>query len=214
MENFKDITRKLLSTDDGKAHQTDSAYIMSNIKQFSTAKGNRFFISFIPPPDLQTYIFEHDKLLTKDRISKIKFNCAAISSPTRNFATSDNSGSGHDTFIATDQNLAPISISFNCFADMKEKVFFDYWFDFIYNARKRVFKYVESYSCDDFKIIQMDAKNIPKYGLILRKVFPTNIQSYMLDHFPVNTALRLDISLTYSYLESFDYTDNSILANT
>lgn len=191
--------------------ETDSSRIMANIKKYSFAKTNRYFIVFTLPPAVQTYIEGRDSIFKNpaDRLNNISFNCTFVATPQRAFNLVDTINSGHECVIPTNQTLTTLSIAFNCFADMKEKVLFEYWMDYIYNNNKRKINFFNDYVTDEFKIIQMDAKNNPMYGTILKKVFPQVIQSVSLDHQPSSIPVRVDITLAYMYLEYFDYNQTS-----
>lgn len=193
--------------------ETDSSTIMSNIKKYSFAKTNRYFVTFILPLKVKEYIIKRDSSLNDERLNKISFNCTFVATPQRAFSLSDSSNSGHECNVPVTQSLTSLSLAFNCFADMKEKVLFEYWMDFIYDNYKRKLRFFDDYATDEFKIIQMDAKNNPLYGIILRRVFPQVIQSVSLDHQPSSIPVRVDLTLAYMYLEYFDYNSSSTNTN-
>ena len=51
----------------------------------------------------------------------------------------------------------------------------------------------------------MDAKNVPKYGVKLQKVFPSQVTAIQLDSQASELPIRVDVTLAYMYLENFDY---------
>ena len=88
---------------------------------------------------------------------------------------------------------------------MKEKLIFDYWMDLILSPKERTVMFLDEIVCPELRIIQMDAKNVPKYGVKLQKVLPSQVTAIQLDSQASELPIRVDVTLAYMYLENFDY---------
>lgn len=183
--------------------------IMSHIKKYSLSKLNRYFIEFTLPQAVLNYISTRDKTFTRSqqdpRINLIKLNCIQVTYPQKNFTFSDTTSSAHEERVPLSYDLSPISLSFYAFADMKEKLIFDYWMDLILSPKERTVMFLDEIVCPELRIIQMDAKNVPKYGVKLQKVLPSQVTAIQLDSQASELPIRVDVTLAYMYLENFDY---------
>ena len=183
--------------------------IMSAIKKYSFAKANRYYIEFTLPTPLLRYLSTRDSTFSmsqqNERMNVIKMNCIQVTYPQRSLILTDNTYGAHDERVPNSYDQSPISISFYAFADMKEKLFFDYWVDLMYSVRERTVMFLDEVAIPEFFIYQLDSKNMPKYGVKLSKVLPTNVSVIQLDSQATEIPLRVDITLSYMYLDNFNY---------
>lgn len=183
--------------------------VLSRIKQYSFARQNRFAIEFAFPPLVLNYINQRDSTFKEgdnsERFKALKFNCTRISLPNRTLQSTPFNDSSHEFIIAATGSFQnTISMSFICFADMKEKVLIDYWMEFIYSPLSRSLMFLEEYSTD-ITFYQLDGKNNPTYGITIGSAFPSNIQGSQYDHQPSTTPVNIDIMFTFSTIKTFDY---------
>ena len=179
--------------------------IYSRMKQHSFARQNKYTISFELPPDVKTDIDKRSPSIDPERFKKIKFNCSRLSSPGRSIEKSSINNSAHDNIIAligSTDNI--ISASFICSADLKEKVLFEYWLDYIYDFDAREVEFLDKYSTDII-VSQMDAQHTGVYSIKMEKAFPTTLQSVQYDYQANNMPIMFDINFTYSYIRTYDY---------
>ena len=172
--------------------------ILSNIKQYSFARPNKYLVTLALPDKLSKYILATEEKLTKNRIELINFNCSRIASPERRLEVSDLLNSAHESRIAIAGEIRPpIQLGFICHSDMYEKYLFDIWLEFILHHRQRTMMFQCDYATDII-ITQLDQKHDSRYEITLSECFPIQISSFNYDYQPTNMPIIIDVTFSFS----------------
>ena len=135
--------------------------------------------------------------------------CEAISFPGRNLDTTpDPNHYGPTREVVNGYSYAPISATFQCSSDMKEKKYFETWQRLAYNPQTFAMNYYDDYT-GTIQIFQLDQKGNRTYGCELVECFPKNIgdQSLMGAQ---STAVQ-EVTVTFSYRYWKNLTDEASL---
>jgi len=192
---------------------SSASSIVSKMAKYSFARQNRFIIEFSLPVYVYEYVKSRDSTFSSgidsERFRALKFNCHRASTPDRNISVLDIRDSSHNSLVASFGSLNnTISLSFICFADMKEKVLMDYWYEYIFSQESRTMMFLDDYSTT-ITMYQLDGKNKPTYGIKMLSAFPSNVQGSQYDYQPSSMPVNLDVRFTFSEIETFDYINSS-----
>jgi hypothetical protein len=137
-------------------------------------------------------------------IDDFSFRCEKAELPGRSIATSDDTGSGGPALkLPYDITYNDIQLSIICSADMKERLFFESWFDSIVHP-------VEYYGgtvgyFEDFargvtlEVQQLDEAGNVILAYLLNDVYPTVISPMNATWEEVNSYQRFGVTLFYRY---------------
>ena len=165
----------------------------------SVAKACRFIVSIRPPEAIRTY--------PKD----LHYLCETADLPGRGFSLATLRDYGPSQMIPTNTEYQPLSLTFICRADSKERRFFDDWMDYINPVNNFNFRYPNTYH-SEINIYQYTEWGNPNVGSTTRPV-PTISYSWkllrawptLINDQPVNWAdqdvLRLQVAFAYKYWE-------------
>jgi hypothetical protein len=165
----------------------------------SVSKACRFIVSIRPPEAIRTY--------PKD----LHYLCETADLPGRGFSLATLRDYGPSQMIPTNTEYQPLSLTFICRADSKERRFFDDWMDYINPVNNFNFRYPNTYH-SEINIYQYTEWGNPNVGSTTRPV-PTISYSWkllrawptLINDQPVNWAdqdvLRLQVAFAYKYWE-------------
>lgn len=180
-----------------------SDFIVGLLKKYTTAVSNRYCMEFVLPKPFIDYIKKRDESLL-DHFDRIKLNCSSITTPERYLSIVGSDDSPHEERIPNYNTIQDLTASFTCFSDMKERILFEYWIDFIFNPKSRTFMFLSEYATD-FYIFQLDAKNVATYGIVAGRAFPSYISTIHYDYSQVNSPVQFNVSFTCQYVDTFNY---------
>ena len=125
--------------------------------------------------------------------------CEAISFPGRNLDTTpDPNHYGPTREVVNGYSYAPISATFQCSSDMKEKTYFETWQRLAYNPQTWSMGYYEDY-VGTVQIYQLDEKDNRRYGVELVEAFPKTIAAQALDYSSTNQIHKIGVDFVYRY---------------
>ena len=125
--------------------------------------------------------------------------CEAISFPGRNLDTTpDPNHYGPTREVVNGYSYAPISATFQCSSDMKEKKYFETWQRLAYNPQTWSMGYYEDY-VGTVQIYQLDEKDNRRYGVELVEAFPKTIAAQALDYSSTNQIHKIGVDFVYRY---------------
>ena len=125
--------------------------------------------------------------------------CEAISFPGRNLDTTpDPNHYGPTREVVNGYSYAPISATFQCSSDMKEKKYFETWQRLAYNPQTWSMGYYEDY-VGTVQIYQLDEKDNRRYGVELVEAFPKTIAAQTLGYDQTNQIHKIGVDFVYRY---------------
>ena len=125
--------------------------------------------------------------------------CEAISFPGRNLDTTpDPNHYGPTREVVNGYSYAPISATFQCSSDMKEKKYFETWQRLAYNPQTWSMGYYNDY-VGTVQIYQLDEQDKRRYGVELVEAFPKTIAAQALDYSSTNQIHKIGVDFVYRY---------------
>ena len=125
--------------------------------------------------------------------------CEAISFPGRNLDTTpDPNHYGPTREVVNGYSYAPISATFQCSSDMKEKKYFETWQRLAYNPQTWSMGYYNDY-VGTVQIYQLDEQDKRRYGVELVEAFPKTIAEQALSYDATNQINKVSITFSYRY---------------
>jgi hypothetical protein len=172
------------------------------------ARPNRFAIIMAPPEqslinlDIQSQVvgllsgnsFNLKSLINDPR--DVAILCESCSMPGREVTTLDYQTVRNNLKIPNGIIQEDITFAFHVTNDYYMKKMFDRWLDLVLNMTKYRTPYLKDYA-RDVVIQQLNAQNLPVYGVKLIDAFPTSVNSIELDNTSDGTTARMTVSFTY-----------------
>ena len=132
-------------------------------------------------------------------VRSTSLRCEAISFPGRNLDTTpDTNIYGPTREIVNGYSFAPISATFQCASDMREKLYFETWQRLAYNVQTWAMQYYEDY-VGSVQIFQLDEKDNRRYGVELVEAFPKTIAEQALSYASTNEINKIGVTFSYRY---------------
>jgi hypothetical protein len=206
---FSEYQGKVDWGDDGSSGKRSSLHIMSILKKYSTAATNKFCVEFKLADPVLKYIKQRhstffDVNMDEIGLNRIKLNCMSVTGPEKTYGFTDALDSGHEEKVPYSYDINQIQLEFNCMADMKERILFEYWMEFIFDIKGRSYMFISDY-VTDINIFQLNAKNEATYCIIAGSAFPVGVSSVRYDSSPSNTSARVTVTLAYQYMDTLNY---------
>ena len=132
-------------------------------------------------------------------VRSTSLRCEAISFPGRNLDTTpDTNIYGPTREIVDGYSYAPITGTFQCSSDMKEKTYFETWQRLAYNPQTWSMGYYHDY-VGTIQIYQLDEQDKRRYGVELVEAFPKTIAEQALSYDATNQIHKVSVSFSYRY---------------
>lgn len=182
-----------------------SSNINNFISSFKTdaARPSRFDVS-IPIPISMIPFLGTSKNLT--------YRCESAELPSRTFSTAEQKfGSSPVEKYPYFSNYNDTSMTFIVSDDMSEKIFFEYWMDYINPTYKYDFRYKSDYTTT-MKVNQYDVNGDLSYSINLIDAFPVSVNQLDLD-WSHDGYHKLVVTFAYSYWQnnSLEYIGSSLI---
>ena len=134
--------------------------------------------------------------------------CESISFPGRNLDTTEDTNIyGPVRNIVTGFSFADLSATFQCSADMREKIYFETWQRLSYNPRNFSMGYYYDY-VGTVEIHALNEQNDPQYGVALVEAFPKSINEQALSYENGASYQTVTVNFAYRYWKNLvDETD-------
>lgn len=160
------------------------------VKLNGIARSNRFTVSITPPPGLQTSV----------NIDEIGLYCEESTIPGRGYSTAPRGAgvNGLQEFVPYDKLYDEINMVFRCSQDMRERRFFEDWFETISSSRNgnnNRFAYLDSYATN-VEVVQLNNKDDKVMSFKLEEAYPTVIAEINLSQSP-NEYNRFQVTFKY-----------------
>ena len=199
----------------GKMVEGPSYAVLNEILgEYRTNEGfsrpSRYEILLLPPTGVRgtasnggdvTNIFSRvmGEALGNGTVRSTSLRCEAISFPGRNLDTTpDTNIYGPTREIVDGYSYAPISGTFQCSSDMREKTYFETWQRLAYNPQTWSMGYYHDY-VGTVQIYQLDENNKRRYGVELVEAFPKTIAEQALSYDSTNQINKVSITFSYRY---------------
>ena len=134
------------------------------------SRPNRFDVYLFPPAGLTSYYSTYEMV----------YRCENAQLPGRTFATADQRTYGPVEKYPYLTTYNDLDLTFIVSGDMKEKYFFDDWFEYVNPKNTNNFRYKEEYSTD-LLINQYDLSNNLTYSARIIRAYPMSINQMDLD---------------------------------
>ena len=132
----------------------------------------------------------------------ISMQCNKLNFPGRNLDTTvDTNIYGPTRTIVNGFSFAPVSATFYCNENYKEKQFFETWQRLAYNPQTWSMQYYDDY-VGKMEIYSLDRAGARRYGVRLWECFPRTIAQQALDATPAATPQTVDVEFTYRYWQN------------
>ena len=199
----------------GKMVEGPSYAVLNEILgEYRTNEGfsrpSRYEILLLPPTGVRgtasnggdvTNIFSKvmGEALGNGTVRSTSLRCETISFPGRNLDTTpDTNIYGPTREIVDGYSYAPISGTFQCSSDMREKTYFETWQRIAYNPQTWSMGYYHDY-VGTVQIYQLDENNKRRYGVELVEAFPKTIAEQALSYDSTNQIHKVTVSFSYRY---------------
>ena len=147
---------------------------------------------------------EMGRALGDGTVRRTSIRCEAISFPGRNLDTTpDTNIYGPTREIVDGYSFAPITATFQCGSDMREKLYFETWQRLAYNVQTWAMNYYEDY-VGSIQIFQLDENNIARYGVELVEAFPKTIAEQSLGYATTNEIHKINVTFSYRYWKNLN----------
>lgn len=160
---------------------------ISQIKQGSLARSNRYIVTFTPP-------------VGSGSLRTISLFCDQIQLPSLNISTVQNRTFGEFRETPYEKLFDNINMSFYVDRDMAVKLLFDDWMAAIQDPITRKFNYYDDYTCDLVIDVQ-DINDSTTYQVQLYECYPKNIGAVQLDY-SSKEIMKLSVVMQYKYWTS------------
>lgn len=162
----------------------------------SLSKACRYIVAIKPPQSLQTW--------PRD----LHYLCETADFPGRGFSIAQGRYYGPAQAFPTNTEYQPLSLTFMCRADSRERRFFDDWLDYINPVNSFNFRYPNSYysEVDIYQYAEWGSPGFStptahiSYSWKLRKAWPILINDQAVN-WADQDILRLQVTFAYKYWE-------------
>ena len=147
---------------------------------------------------------EMGRALGDGTVRRTSIRCEAISFPGRNLDTTpDTNIYGPTREIVDGYSFAPITATFQCGSDMREKLYFETWQRLAYNVQTWAMNYYEDY-VGSIQIFQLDEQNNKTYGVELIEAFPKTIAEQALSYTATTEIHKIGVTFSYRYWKNLN----------
>lgn len=173
----------------GNQHPPVSEYYESastfntELRSRNIAKTFRFHVEMTTPAMLEGFVvdemsaFQYTTNTSNQRVNTIgTFSVETVSMPGFSFDIHPVNHGGWTTNLPVGYIPDTCAITFRCFGDMGEKLFFDKWAHSIFNFASGGMKFFDDY-VSQIRIYQTDESGNRVYGVLLQNAYPTNVSS-------------------------------------
>lgn len=179
-------------------------------KRGGIAKSNRFNVVFTPPTQSLINLSpsaiigvlaggQSAKSLISDP-RDITLLCQGASIPGRQITTIDYQAEKQIVPIPYAIIDEDVTLKFLMTSDYYIKRMMDDWVSSIVNLESYQVGYKKDFACDVI-IQQLDAENVPVYGVKLINAFPTSVTGIELDQAQESAAMELSVTMSYDRVE-------------
>lgn len=180
-------------------------------KRGGIAKSNRFNVVFTPPTQSLINLSpsaiigvlaggQSAKSLISDP-RDITLLCQGASIPGRQITTIDYQAEKQIVPIPYAIIDEDVTLKFLMTSDYYIKRMMDDWVSSIVNLESYQVGYKKDFACDVI-IQQLDAENVPVYGVKLINAFPTSVTGIELDQAQESAAMELSVTMSYDRVET------------
>jgi hypothetical protein len=176
-------------------------------KHGGLAQGNRFAIYMQPPAasllnlDLQGSIasavsgtFKLGSLINDPR--DMSLLCESCTLPGRQITTIEYQSVRQSNKVPYGYFNEDVTFTYLLTQDYYIKKIFDKWAEMVIDTKNYRARYQNEYATD-VVIQQLNKKNIPIYGVRLKKAYPITVNEIALDNNAENTPQKLSVTMTY-----------------
>ena len=104
----------------------------------------------------------------------------------------------------------PITLSFLCSKDYREKRIFDKWNNICVDISKGYdVAYYNEY-IGEMQVSALDAQGFKKFTITYKECWPKNVAEIDLNHSTTNAPVRLTVEMSYAYWETDDIKSNGV----
>jgi hypothetical protein len=176
---------------------------MSSFTQ-DLARPSRFDVFIPAPPGSDSNPFNNGII----DMSLLSFRCETAQLPGKHLSTVEQKTYGPFEKFPFHASYGDVDMTFIVDGDMIEKVFFDYWIDYINSIGNYDTAYKTDY-CSDITINQYDVTNKNTYAVTLVDAFPINVNQLDLDwSSDGHHKLTVTFAYTYWYNPALQSSDN------
>ena len=171
---------------------------LSQVRDRGLSKLNHIAITIKPPLELISI------LNYKDKGNYLTYYAESVTYPGYEFVTSDFYYGGPPMNVPTRSEYRDVSVTFIVDDNMRQKMFFDAWMNFINPKENKFdFRYREDY-IGDINILQIseNGKGI-SYGVKLFEAFPIGM-SEIKGSWAEQEPVRIDVTFSYRYWRSLN----------
>lgn len=172
-------------------------------KEGGIAKPNKFDVSIffhlsqnIRDSDLNNYLRQFYTRDNLNNAAQLKFLCDSASIPGVSFSSEEGRTYGPVVKTPYQTTYEDLQLGFICTANMKEKKFFDLWFNAISDPRTNNFNYLEEY-CVTIQVKQYNEYAESTYNVKFLDAYPISMQPLELNWSSNDTPHRLNVTFSF-----------------
>jgi hypothetical protein len=171
---------------------------LSRVKDRGFARQNRIAVTIRPPIELV------EILNYKDKDNYLTYYAEQVSMPSFDFNVTNFEFGGPTTPVPTKSDFKPVSVTFLLDDDMRQKMFFDAWINYINPKENKFdFRYRDDYvGSVDILQLSENGKGV-SYGVRLFDAYPNSI-GQIDGTWAEQEVCRLNVVFTYRYWRSFN----------
>ena len=197
--------------------QDDIGSALGRLHRDGVSRSNRYEVILYPPTGNRgtgsgatqnEFGQVMNQFLGDGTVRSTALKCESISFPGRNLDTTEDTNIyGPVRNIVTGFSFADISATFQCSADMREKIYFETWQRLSYNTRNFSMGYYYDY-VGTVEIHALNEQNDPQYGVALVEAFPKSINEQALSYENGASYQTVTVNFAYRYWKNLvDETD-------
>ena len=188
---------------------------MATVRSDGFSRPSRYEVLLLPPrgskgsssnggDPINIMSQEMGRALGDGTVRRTSIRCEAISFPGRNLDTTpDTNIYGPTREIVDGYSFAPITATFQCGSDMREKLYFETWQRLAYNVQTWAMNYYEDY-VGSIQIFQLDEQNNKTYGVELVEAFPKTIAEQALSYTATTEIHKIGVTFSYRYWKNLN----------
>jgi len=175
------------------------------VTSFTTdfARASRFDVSIVPPTGLSSTLNNYSSIDPRT----LQLRCEISQLPGKHLSIIEQKTYGPYQKFPYHTTYNDIDMTFIVDGDMVEKVFFDYWMDYINSIGNYDTAYKSDYR-SNIRINQYDVTNTNTYSVTLVDAFPINVNQLDLD-WSSDGHHKLTVTFAYTYWINDSQNDSS-----
>lgn len=184
------------------------------------ARPNRYKIEFIMPPGVPAWGgFMNSEAaigtiqglgMAMNQQGAIEVSCHAMTFPEKSMMVYTHSQHSVPYNVPYSLQFAPITFSFYCSSDLRERHFFEIWLSSVINLNDNSINFFDEYT-QNIKMWQLDRSGNKTYGVELYGAFPLSVGEVQYEYSSNNAVQSCPVTFSYKLWKNIHDTTEIII---